>query len=78
MVAFNSKLGFLEVGVWDKVDQNILLAYCEGHSFLWNMFFGWRKTIVDSKSKYTFMYFLIPSKNYEILKKLIAEIRKNH
>jgi hypothetical protein len=28
----------------DEMVIDLLLMYCEGKSFLWNMFFGWRET----------------------------------
>ena len=30
----------------NEMVTDLLLMYCEGKSFLWNMFFGWRKTKV--------------------------------
>lgn len=78
MVTTNSKLGFVEVCAWDRIDQNILFAYCEGHSFFWNVFFGWRRTKFDDELKKDFMYFLIPSRHYETLKKFAIDTRRSH
>ena len=30
----------------NELVTDLLLMYCEGKSFLWNMFFGWRETRV--------------------------------
>lgn len=30
--------------VCDELVADFLFMYCEGKSFLWQMFFGWRKT----------------------------------
>lgn len=40
----------------DELVADFLLMYCEGKSFLWNMFFGWReaKYLLDGTSYYTF------------------------
>lgn len=32
----------------DKMVIDILLMYCEGKSYLWNMYFGWRETRILS------------------------------
>lgn len=43
----------------DEMVTNFLLMYCEGKSFLWNMFFGWRETKVLSDGS-NFCTFIIP------------------
>lgn len=49
--------------------QNIILAYCEGRSALWRMFFGWRKTTCKDQ-----MFFWLPTKKIESLIALAEEI----
>ena len=48
--------GYTYLWTCNQKMQGILLAYCEGRSALWNMFFGWRKTSNDNQ-----MFFWIPS-----------------
>lgn len=64
---YNCKKRFNYVYLWtsDSRMQKILLAYCEGRSFLWNMFFGWRKT--DGNNQ---MFFWMPSRKIEGLIKI--------
>ena len=40
----------------DELVTDFLLMYCEGKSFLWNMFFGWRETkvLLDGTNYCTF------------------------
>ncbi len=56
----------------DTTMQNICFAYCEGRSFLWNMFFGWRRTYNKEM-----MEFILPSNKIKILKNLAFDIDKS-
>ena len=40
----------------NEMVADLLLMYCEGKSFLWNMFFGWResKVLPNGSNLYTF------------------------
>ena len=44
----------------------LLEAYCLGKSWLWNEFFGWRKT-VDKKLNGEWAYYKLRSKDYKII-----------
>ncbi len=57
---------FLET---DESMQRLCLLYCDAKSFLWNMFFGWRKTNKQG------MYFKFTEKQYEriVLTKTLLE-----
>lgn len=61
---YNCKERFGYTYLWtsNKEVQNILFAYCEGRSYLWNLFFGWRRTYYDDS-----MFFWIPSRKLERL-----------
>ena len=43
--------------------QALCFAYCEGKSFLWRMFFGWRKT--ESKYDGQWCYFIMSKKAHK-------------
>lgn len=59
----------------NRTIQNILSAYCEGRSHLWNLFFGWRKTrFIDDKEEQ--MFFWVPSRKLEILIELADELEE--
>lgn len=51
----------------DSYEYELLNAYCFGKSFLWNIFFGWRKTI-DRGISGEWAYFKISRKKYQVLK----------
>lgn len=63
-MVYNCKERFGYTYLWTSNEkmQAILLAYCEGRSFLWNMFLGWRKTNKENQ-----MFFWIPSNKVERL-----------
>ena len=42
-----------KVIIVDKNEIQIYEGYCAGKSYLWNLFFGWRKT--DKKNKMTYI-----------------------
>ena len=50
------RFGYTYLWTCDRKMQSILFAYCEGRSFVWNIFFGWRKTYNNNQ-----MFFWIPS-----------------
>lgn len=62
---YNCKERFGYVYLWtcDENIQNILLAYCEKRSYLWNLFFGWRKTCFKTGQ----MFFWIPKNKINLL-----------
>lgn len=65
--AYNCKECFGYTYLWtaDSKLQKILLAYCEGRSYWWNIFLGWRKTTGNNQ-----MFFWIPSRKIEGLIKI--------
>ena len=44
---------------------DFLTMYCEGKSFLWNAFFGWRRTYFRN-GKWTYSIYMIPKKVYKM------------
>jgi len=66
------RFGYTYLWTCDRTMQNVLFAYCEGHSFLWNMFLGWRKTTCKDQ-----MFFWIPSRKVEILIRFAKDCEKN-
>lgn len=61
MINCKERFGYTKVMTNDPEEKKVLIAYCEGKSFLWNMFLGWRETRNDT------MIFWIPSKKVEVL-----------
>lgn len=57
----------ITVAVSDATSVNVLLAYCVGKSWIFNLFFGWRRT---SKNTY---FFKLPKNDWMKLKKIIQE-----
>ena len=45
-------------------EMALLEMYCAGRSFLWNIFFGWRKTTVRGNT--TYYYYRVPRKIYNL------------
>lgn len=62
------RFGYIYLWTCNKKMQNLLFAYCEGRSFLWNMFFGWRRTKGNEQ-----MFFWIPARKLEELIALYKE-----
>lgn len=63
------RFGYTYLWTCNKKVQNILFAYCEGRSALWQMFLGWRKTTCKDQ-----MFFWIPSRKLDYLIELAEEI----
>ena len=61
------RFGYTYLWTCDEKIQSIFFAYCEGRSALWNMFLGWRKTVINQA------FFWIPTRKVEKL----LEIAKN-
>lgn len=53
----------------NEMVADFLLMYCEGKSFLWNMFFGWRETKIlpDGSNLCTFK---VPRKVWQMAEKV--------
>lgn len=49
----------------DNLEVTLYLMYCDNKNFIWQMFFGWRKT--DKDNNYTF---IVPTKVEEKVKTL--------
>ena len=45
----------------DPIEQSLLLAYCEGKSFVYNVFFGWRSGAY-TKNGVSMTFRIAPSK----------------
>lgn len=53
----------------NELVTDLLLMYCDGKSFLWNMFFGWRETkVLPSGSN--LCTFKVPDNVYQMAKKV--------
>jgi hypothetical protein len=61
--------------ITDDKQSCLLDMYCQGKSFLWCMFFGWRKTIVISDSEQV-RYYKVPYKVYQMSKDYLYEYFK--
>ena len=72
IVNCKERFGYTYFWTCDKAMSDILEAYCEGRSFLWNIFFGWRKTDKDCK-----LFYWIPTRKIETLINLAEEIKKS-
>lgn len=59
----------ITVSVTDTTAIDVLLAYCVGKSWFFNLFFGWRRTHCDT------YFFRLPKKDW---KKLLQIIEKNY
>ena len=66
------RFGYTYLWTCDEAMQTILHAYCEGHSFLWRMFLGWRKTNKDNQQ-----FFWIPSNKVDTLIEFADYCKKN-
>ena len=74
MINAKERFGYSYIVSTDKVEQNILGAFCEGKPFYWNLFLGWRRTrVFDNHEE---MFFWIPSNKVEILISLSEEIKR--
>lgn len=71
------RFGYTYLWTCNKTIQNVLFAYCEGRSVLWNMFLGWRKTHVIKTDNTEQMFFWIPSRKVNILIKLAEDCKKS-
>ena len=65
------RFGYTYLWTSDRIMCNILFAYCEGRSRLWNMYLGWRKTTKNGVN-----FFWIPSNKVEDLFDLAKDIKK--
>lgn len=71
------RFGYTYLWTCNKTMQNVLFAYCEGRSCLWNMFLGWRKSHVIKTDNTEQMFFWIPSRKVNILIKLAENCEKS-
>lgn len=65
------RFGYTYLWTCDRTMQNILHAYCEGRSFIWRMFLGWRKCNKDNQE-----FFWIPSNKLEMLISFANDCKK--
>ena len=75
-VKYKEKFGYVYVCTDDRVFKNILGAFCEGHGYWWNAFFGWRRTRTVKASGVEFSYYWIPAKKLYVLTGLAKEIKQ--
>lgn len=67
-------LGFSEIIVSDRILQGVFCSYCAGKNRIWEMFFGWRKSSLNTSGIET-MTFLIPTKDIDYLFDMAQEIK---
>lgn len=72
MTIIKERFGYAYIVTKDEVEQNILFAYCEGRSFLWNMYFGWRRGIAKTNE----MFFWIPKRKINSLNDIIKLMKE--
>lgn len=70
------RFGYTYLWTCNETMQNVLSAYCEGRSFLWNMFLGWRKTRRNKADNTEQAFFWIPSRKVDILIRLAKDCEK--
>ena len=58
----------------NKFEITLYFMYCDNKSFLWQMFFGWRR--VDKDNNYTFIVPTKVEKEVETLKKFYNTLDK--
>ena len=75
MINAKERFGYTYIISYDPIEQNILEAFCEGKSFLWKMYLGWRKTRIEKDGTETRFYW-IPSNKVEILISLSKTLDK--
>ncbi|MDV3428244.1 MAG: hypothetical protein LIR50_14700 [Bacillota bacterium] len=75
MINAKERFGYTYIITTDRVEKNIIDAFCEGKNFWWNCFLGWRKTRVENNGIES-KYYWIPSNKVEILAKLAKEIKE--
>ena len=50
--------------------DDFLAMYCEGKTFLWNAFFGWRKTVYSKDGQeWSRSYYIVPERIYQMAKR---------
>lgn len=74
MIDAKQRFGYTYIITTNPIEQNILSAFCEGKGYIWNTFFGWRKTTVLENGLEQ-MYFWIPSDKVETLSYLSATLK---
>ncbi len=72
MINAKERFNYTYIITDNEIEQDILLAYCTGKSFLWNIYLGWRKTNIKTNQ----MYFWIPTNKIEELTSLIDRIKR--
>lgn len=60
----------------DSIELYLLEAYCCGKGILWNLFFGWRKTIfMDGFTLINTAIYKISAKDWKRIKELAREYK---
>lgn len=75
MINAKERFGYTYVITTDKVEQNILGAFCEAKGYWWNCFLGWRRTKVEKDGTETLFYW-IPTDKIKVLEFLAKEIKE--
>lgn len=55
----------ITIVITDTISMRVLLAYCAGKGWLFNLFFGWRHTHKDT------YFFKLPRKDWKKLQEII-------
>ena len=76
MINAKERFGYSYIITKDRVEKNILDAFCAAKNRWWNCFFGWRRTKLEKNGEETSFYW-IPSNKIEFLIILIKEIKEN-
>ena len=74
MINAKERFGYTCIISTDRIEQNILSAFCEGKSYFWNSFLGWRRS--KRFDDYEEQVFWIPSNKIEVLAFLSEEIKR--
>lgn len=76
MINAKEKFGYTYIITTDRVEKNVLSAFCEGKNYWWNCFLGWRKTKTEKNGEETEFYWILSDK-VRVLNFLIKEIKEN-
>lgn len=61
----------------NSIEMYLLEAYCYGKGILWNLFFGWRKTIfTDGDTPINTVIYKISAKDWRLIRELARECVK--
>ena len=67
MINAKERFGYTYIITANKEEQKVFEAFCEGKGELWKCFFGWRRTVGNTR------YYWIPTKKLEILNEILLD-----